>query len=452
MRSTGERVRTLDRLAITLLGLLVVGGTLLRILLTRAQVPGFMTASDSSWYLIAAHVNVFVWAVEQGGNPWPAGYPAFLALLYGIDDHLSFIAVVQHVFGVCTAVLWFLTVRRVAPALWGLLPAAVVLFAGPQLFLEHAPMAETPFAFLIAGVAYCAVRAADERPAVWGALAGLLAASAACVRVIGLPLVLLVAAWMLVGVGGGVRQRLTGAVAVVLAAGLVFGVYLVEMKREAGFGGPLLTRSGNWNGPAPGTGKLVGASYLNRVGHDLTRYWSSDDLGVTGGYNYDGLVGLLTQSKLLHFPDSAYTYRYLTEPGLRTNRVTDWYATGRKSVRTGLLTAMLGYERHTRIEGLPFVALVLLMLAGIPLARGARLAAGVLVAAIAAATLLVPLLFLYFDARYVVPGYGPLAAAAAIGAASLWERVVVPRRRRRERTRASGLTRREVPEPAQAGR
>jgi hypothetical protein len=424
MRSIRERIPNRDGAAIAALAALVGAGVLLRILLMRAQSPGFMSISDSSWYLIAAHVNVFAWAVEHDGNPWPAGYPAFLAVLYAIRDHLSFIALVQHVLGVGTAVLWFMTVRRVAPAAWGLLPAAVVLLAGPQLFLENAPMTETPFAFLLSGVAYCCVRAMDQRPALWGALAGLLAASAACMRVIALPLVLLIAAWMLVGATGGLKRRLTGAVAIALAAGLVFGTYLIEMKREAGYGGPTLTRSGNWKAPAPGTGKFVHASYVKRVAHDLTRYWGSNNRGVTGGYNYQGLVDIMILPRKMDFP---FTYHFLTK-GARTSRVVWWYPTSAPSSRRGLLTAMLGYERHTRLEGLPFVALVLLALVGIPLARGRRLVAGLLIFAIAAVTLLAPLLFLYFDARYVVPGYGPLAAAAAVGAASLWERATGLRR------------------------
>ena len=54
----------------------------LRVLLTRAQSPGFLSFSDSGYYLIGAHTNVFAWAAEESGNPWPAGYPTFLGAAY----------------------------------------------------------------------------------------------------------------------------------------------------------------------------------------------------------------------------------------------------------------------------------------------------------------------------------------------------------------------------------
>jgi hypothetical protein len=287
------------------------------------------------------------------------------------------------------------------------------------LFVEHAPLAESSFAFLIAAFTYCAVAALERRPALWGGAAGLLSSAAACVRVTGVLFVLVVVVWLVVASGGDLRRRLTGAVAAALAAGLLLGAYLGVMKHETGFGGPALTRAGQWGAPprtAPGT------SYLERVRSDLGRYWSSSDLREIGGYNYDGLAELLTYRTTLN---DVFTYSYLTE-GQRSSRVTAWYRTATTQSDGGLLGAARTYERRTRLEGVPFVVLLLLAVVGIPHALGRRLAVGVLLLAVAAVTLLVPVLYVFFDARYVIPGYGALAAAAALGAASLWERVAAP--------------------------
>lgn len=404
---------------------LVSAGVALRVALMRAQTPGFVAVTDSAYYLFAAHLNVFAWAATDAAwFPWPAGYPTFLKLVYAFDEHLSAVIVVQHALGILTATLWFMALRRVVPAIWALFPAVVILFAGPQLFLEHAPMAESLYSFLLAALAYAAVRVATGgSPALWGALAGLAAASAACVRVIGLAFVAVVVLWLLAAASGVVRQRLIAAAAAVLAAGLVFGTYLVEMKRETGFGGPVLTRSGTWSGPAAGhpTG------YYARVGRDLTRYWSSIDRGAAGGYSYDGLIGIMTPPVVL---DRKLGYPYLTR-GKRFSSVNQWYRTYITNTSDGIRSALFTYERHTRLEGLPFFLLLLLGAIGLPFARDQRLHVGILIALLAGATLLTPVLYLYYDARYAVPGYAPLAAAAAIGAASLVERWARARQSRR---------------------
>jgi hypothetical protein len=326
------------------------------------------------------------------------------------------VIVLQHVLGVATALLWFSTVRRVASSIWGLLPTAVILLAGPQLFLEHAPMTEALFGLLVAVLSYGAVRAMDRRPMLWGALAGSAAAAAACIRVAGVVLIAVVGAWMLAGLPGDLRRRMMAGAGVVLAVVVLIGSYLIVMKHETGFGGPMLTRGGTWSAPPAAA---EGTRYLDRVTGDLTRFWSSDNRASKGGYNYDGLVEIMSGELTLNYP---FRYPYLTR-GSRTSRVVTWYDTATTQIRSGARSFMLGYERHTRLEGVPFAALVLLVLVGIPFARGPRLAVGVLTLVVAIATLLTPILYLYFDARYVVPGYGPLAAAAAIGGASLWDRV-----------------------------
>jgi hypothetical protein len=416
-----------DRLAKSLLAVLVVLGAGLRILLMKAQSPGFISINDSAVYLIAAHVNVFVLATDGQGNPWPAGYPAFLGLIYALGKQLSLVMVVQHCLGVGTALLWFATVRRVASPLWGLLPAAVILLAGPQLFLEHAPMTESLFGFLIAVLSYSAVRAMGQRPMIWAALTGGAAAAAACVRVAGVLLIAVVGIWLLACVPGDLVSRLRAVSAAALATALVLGFYLVEMKRETGFGGPMLTRGGTWSAPPSPAGER---SYLERFTGDLPRFWKSDNRGSAGGYNYDGLVEIMSGPITMNYP---FRYPYFTR-GSRTSRVVTWYATATARVSDGPRSFMLGYERRTRVEGTPWALLLLFALVGVPLARGRQLATGCLALGVAAVTVLTPVVYLYFDARYAVPGYGPLAGAAAIGGFSAWASV---RHRSRAPTRQS---------------
>jgi 4-amino-4-deoxy-L-arabinose transferase-like glycosyltransferase len=377
--------------------LLLALGIGLRVRLIAAQDPAFIGIGDSTSYIAAAQHNVFRHAAL---HQWPAGYPAFLRLVHALAPSLWLTVLIQHLLGLGTALLLFLTVRCVAPPLWGLLPAGIVLLAGPQLFLEHAVMSEAPFTFLIAAFTYSTVRAREGQALLWGALAGALAAAAACVRTVGTPFVAVVVVWLLATTPGSFRQRLPGALAVVLSACLVFGAYLVEMKRETGFGGPKLTRKGDWGAP-------TAARDVNRVTSDLTHFWTSTrPRPYDTGFSYEILVAAMRTPNV---DQLRYTKRF--------------YSTAVPVFRTSQLAAMRSYERHTRLEGLPFLGLVLLALAGIPFARGPRLAVALLTLAVALVTLVAPIVYVWFDARYVVPGYGLLAMAAALGAVSLWERI-----------------------------
>jgi hypothetical protein len=457
------------------LAVLLAAGIALRLGLMLAWSPGFLANGDTRFYIGSAHGNLF----DDLGRP--AGYPLFLHVAHALWPAVTFTILVQHALGVATALLLFVTVRRVAPAAWGLLPAGVVLLAGPQLFLEHALLSESLFAFLAAAVCYCAVRALDSGPVPWGLLAGLLAACAACVRSVGLVFVAVVVVWLVASFPAPLRRRLAVGGVAALAAWVVLAVYVVEARREAGYVGPGLTRVGGLHAysgvgpfadcrrftPPPGTrglcerrpfsqrpgpiwyqlargsppGRLFRTQfaltpdqdrrlaafaravvlnqpldYLEHVGKELTRFWDSERYWRArwDGESYPNFMGTL--------------WRPVLGDIVAVGR--EWYTTGDISRRDGLWSTYQGYERSTRLEGPAFLLLVLLMLGGLPLARGRRLAVGLLLAAIALAALVTPIAATYFDARFAVPGYGTLAAAAAVGAASLWERAAGWRARR----------------------
>jgi 4-amino-4-deoxy-L-arabinose transferase-like glycosyltransferase len=398
-----EQPPSIDRWVLVALVALLAVGVGLRLLLIGAVSPAFTGFNDTSWYVIAARDDVFLNAAVPGAYPWPAGYSAFLRFMHHFSGQLSFLVLFQHALGIGTALLLFAVVRRIVSAAWGLVPAAVVLFAGPQLFLEHAVMAEALFAFLIAALIYCALRAYDGTPLLWAYAAGLLAAAAATVRLSGLTLIPTVVIWLALAWRGPWRRRLLVAGLAALGAAFVIGAYLGEMKRETGYGGPGLTHAGHYGAP-PGSGRPV--DFTERLGSDLVRFWDSDLNLSNGGLHYQGFIDTLVRADHSDLVDDA----------------SSWFPTSTPRRDRGTYGFLRDYERHTRFEGLPFVLLFLLAVGGLPFARGRRLALGLLVLAVALSTVITPILFARFDARYVVPGYGPLAAAGAIGAALLWER------------------------------
>lgn len=404
------------RYVLAALGVLLVAGIVLRVL-ALGQTPGLISTSDSIAYVtggqgepFSSTIAKFSWSTDPV-NAWPAGYSVFLYLAHGLSPNLSFAMLIQHLLGIATALLLFLTVRRVAPAAWGLIPAAVVLLAGPQILLEHAALAEALFTFLIAATVYCTVRASDGGWP-WEVLAGLAAVSTGLVRLAGLPLIAVVVVWLLAARMGDVRLRVRSAAVALLAAVALYGVYLAEMKRETGFGGPRPTQAGNYGTPTNGKSKESG---VVRVVTDLGAFWSEGERHYPEqGYTYDGVI------KLIGYPGNHFISNL------------SGYDTVASSDITELPTTLFDYERHTRLDGFPFALLALFGTVGLAFARGRRLAVGVFMLAVTVVVLVVPIVYVYYDARYVVPGYGVLAAVGAVGAASVYERVRARLRREGE--------------------
>jgi hypothetical protein len=80
------------------------------------------------------------------------------------------------------------------------------------------------------------------------------------------------------------------------------------------------------------------------------------------------------------------------------------------------------YERHTRFNAVILLILAALVVTGAIVARE-RARVGVALFGLNAAALAVtPALTLFYDARYAIPTYGPLVAAAAFGAWGAYER------------------------------
>jgi 4-amino-4-deoxy-L-arabinose transferase-like glycosyltransferase len=448
-----------------LVGLLAAGiGLRAALMITRS--PAFLGAPDSNWYIGAARNDLFL------PPTWPVGYQLLLRVLHAIDDSLTFAIGVQHALGIATALLLFLAVRAVAAPGWGLVPAGVVLLAGPQLLVEHTPLSDALFTFLVAACCYCTVRGlCDGRPE-WAGLAGLAAAGSACVRPVGLPLAVVAVVCLAAGAPGDLRRRLRLAGTAALIAGLVVSAHAAATRYEAGYVDAGLVRAGGWNMYArvapfadcrrfslpaaarrlcedrpvserPTSARYLEASpatrlfgtwfntqpeddramiafaraavlhqpgaYLRAVASDLSNFWSTNGLDPSA-FEYTGVSRTLID----RVPQNVAIIR-------------EWYATGDRPTRPGAPEALLTYERHTRLQGPAFVALLLLAVAGIPLSRGRRLASGLLFLGVSVVTLVGPVATVFFYTRYAIPGYGPLAAAGAVGAASLWERFAARR-------------------------
>ncbi|MEA2443250.1 MAG: hypothetical protein QOJ12_542, partial [Thermoleophilales bacterium] len=149
--------------------------------------------------------------------------------------------------------------------------------------------------------------------------------------------------------------------------------------------------------------------YLEEVGAGMLRYVAPENdwlHGFGGGPGYDALVGRNILFNPVFMDDA------LASLG-RYYGVTDY------EQRPQLLAVLKGWERVTRIEGALFVVLALMSLAAPFATRGRERSVASLLALVAWTLLIAPVATLEFSARTAVPGFGFLAAAAAVGAPGL---------------------------------
>ena len=472
-------------------GLLVVLvlGAIVRGLFMAAWSPAFMGWPDAKSYIDVSHSGLF-------GNPLrPAGYPLFLVVLNTIWTNIHFVVVVNHLLGLATAVVLYATVVRAGGPRWlGLIPATIVALGGDQMFLEHSVLSEPLFTFLTACGVYAAVRCAgDGRTLPWAAASGLALACATSVRVVGMATIVIICVWMAFAASGALRRRLLTAGTAAAAALAILGSYWIAEYSSTGMVG--MSRNGDyhlygrvapfadctkftpprgtemlcettpraerpivdayifsyWHSPAvrafgspfdatPEASAKVGEwaraavlgqpdDYLVEVGAGMLRYVApeSDWLhGYGGGPGYEALTGrniLLNPNFRSHAIDSLQRYY-------------GWHGSDYQT-HPGLLSALRGYARVTRIQHVIFLALALASFAGVLTAGGRDRRIAVLLWLVAWCLLTAPVASLEFSARTAIPGLGFLGASAAVGGlatARAWRE-----RRERAPTRRSGL-------------
>jgi hypothetical protein len=453
-----------ERVALAGLAGVLLGGALLRAALMEAWQPAFMGWPDAKSYLDVAHGSLF------GNVLRPAGYPLFLWVLDLAHPTLAWVVAVNHLLGLATAAVLFFAVRRTgAPPALGLVAAAVVALNADTAFVEHSPLSEPLFTFLVAVALYGAVRAQERCGAGWPLAVGALLAYATTVRVVGAVLLPLFGVWLLVASHGTLRRRARTAGLAALAAVAVLGAYAVA--EEASVGAVGLSRHGAWHlyarvagfadcsrfRPPPGTRVLCetgpraargtvdeylfqGAhspayrafgdpfssspqhvaaieafaraaivhqplDYLREVGGDTLRYVAPDAFRDYGG---GPSYADLVGAPILRHP-------LYGAQGLWSARAYYGWGPGGFIWDPPVFRPLLGYEAATRIQGPLFVVLALLSLSGPLVLRGRMRAAAALLALTAWALLVVPVATLEFSARSAVPGFGVLAGAAALG-------------------------------------
>jgi Dolichyl-phosphate-mannose-protein mannosyltransferase len=471
---TAMRPRTRGGRA-ALVGMLTIlfAGGVLRLLFLLAWRPSFFGFPDALTYVGLARGKLWEDPTRE------VGYPLFLREMHAIfPTHLTWVIALQHLFGLASALLVFLAVRRANGPLWlGLLPAALVALNGAEMFLEHTTLTESLFIFLLSLALYFAAGAAGARTPAWAALAGFAMGLANTVRVVALPLLFVLVIWLLLWSGDRWRRRLLATVAAVVGMSCVLVPYAIIQHEHTGYWG-VSTPAGAWNlysrvapfadchkfTPPPGTGVLCEATPPSQRSTAVEQYTFVEGLspadrafGNGAGPFWatqasDKKIAAWSRAVILHQPveyletvfesvlayvgtvnvvfsshnEIGYGYQLfyhdvLFEPQqqeiARQTRL-DYYGANGYKINHGLLNVLLAYETVSRVHG-PLAALLMLLTFFAPFVpHGRPRQVGLLLFLMAWIALITPAASHTWDARAAIPPIGPLGAAAAIG---LWQ-------------------------------
>jgi hypothetical protein len=446
------------------LAVIVLLGVALRTYLFIRWRPALVGFPDSTTYLQMARTGIFDNPLRVGG------YSEFLRVMHAIRAHLSFAIAVQHALGIASGLLLYATMRRIGGPRWlGLVPAAAVILVGSEIFIEHAPLGEALFIFLIDLALYALVRC-WRGGASWAALGGLCLGLATDVRVVGqaaAAVMILIAAlvapmdWR----GRGIRFALA-----VVTAVLPIAYYVHEREVTAHRGG--FTSTGYFDlysrvapfaecskfHPPPDLRALcIETPRSQRDGHDYWEYttvspafrlYGDPDVNVAPQENahlrafaIDAILG--QPLRYLEYvgrdmvrvidpsfssspyprignlgygntPASLLNYYFAPQTSAGAQVAIAAYYPGDGIVH-GDISGLEEYERATRLEG-PVMALLLALALAAPfVTRGLERRGAVLLLATSAVLLLAPILASEYDYRFVIPAFGPLAATAALG-------------------------------------
>ena len=210
---------------------LLVAVVALRIAVMALYFPGVVLHPDAVSFARVA-------TGESGifDDPWhPAIYPIFLHSLPLVSHQVWFTIAAQHLLGLLAGTALYLGVTRLGLPRWlGLIPAAVYLFSGDVLFLEHVLLSDQ----LALALTTLSLSAAifGLRPKVdarWLAAAGALATSAWLARSSFVVVVVVVVAAAMLAVSGR-RTKAIAAGAAAIGAACVFGLYLLAFQVSGG--------------------------------------------------------------------------------------------------------------------------------------------------------------------------------------------------------------------------
>ncbi len=466
--------RLLTLIPIPLLAV-VVAGLGVRAWFMASYRPGFFGYYDAIGYISAANLELF-------GTPYrPAGEPLVVRLLRHVSEDLSVTVAAHHLFGVVTAVVLYLALRRAGSGPWlAAFPAGVVLLGGSQIFLEHSVMSEPAFTLLLAGAVYCAFRAREGAHWKWAASAGMLIGLATTIRAVGLVVLGAFVVWWLIEPGPA-RRRLTGVAVASVSCLLLVGLYVGAHAQVTGHWG--LTRTQGMTlyarvagfadcskfDPPTGLESLcpdgnpserppaVDYMYDVELSPALQEFGPPPALEQSGAkdrsdfeWGHDDELGTFARSAILGQPLDYAESVALAMANLVVRvgppHVRDWdsdrmvlqmrsqededfaatifpasYDTPPAYLRRNA-GALDAYGRHVRVEGPLSAALLAVFLVGAVLGRGPKRRAAALFFLVAFSLQLATAATLYYDVRYSTPSFGFLAAAAALAGAALVER------------------------------
>ncbi len=458
------------------LWVLIALGIELRVALSLAYQPAGMTAYDTIVYVGMAGDELFADPSRT------AGYSILLRGLHAVSSDVAVTIGFQHLLGIATGLLLYAVFRRMEAPVW----VAAVAAAGPllsldQIFLEHTLLSDAPFAFGLAAVLYCAVRALDAPRTLWGRVttralwiagAGAALGLSAWVRSVAVPLAPLLALWFALALSGPVRIRIARAALAAGAAAALLFAYAGLQSAENGYFG--LTRASGWAfysrtaefadcsefEPPAGTEELCESTPPeDRSGPDFYAWEPQSPAVKLFGYQPAGNdeVGAFARAAMVNQPlDYLRTVArdslryYLPSLGTRPYggvgyevvdidrrapgveeeilaNLNGYYDDERLEVK-GLAYSMADIQDVLRLQAWLLGLATLGAIVGLVLARG-RLRAGLaLVVVLSAALLFVPTATAIWSARYAVPITGPVLGAAAAG---VWLLAVRLRERRR---------------------
>jgi hypothetical protein len=471
-------------------------GLALRVWFMLVWRPAITGYSDSGVYFQDAYQGVWTDPLRT------VGYGMLLAALHWISPHLLFVTIVQHLMGLASAVLMYLTVRAIGGPRWlGVVPAAALALSGDELFIEHAALSEAPYVLLVSGMLYATVRAWRGGWG-WALLAGLCAGLGVWDRGAGLSLVPVLALWLLLCRRRPTRRTLAVAVLSVAVAAATVEGYIQWRQAASGLSG--LTTNGDWNlygrvapwadctkfTPPAGTEQLcdptpvvarpnnTAATYIfdasspaqQLIGppyavspdpYAMSRLWEFSISAIEGQPTayldavWQDVIRLVDPDHTSYGNSSAAQFIgfLLGGPDLHSGTnpfVTYWQHLeypGDPAPHRGDIAPLKRWEQITRLQGpLMLILLVLTLLAPWATVGEARSGARLL-SMVSVVLLLFPILTTGYDYRYVIPTLGPLFASAALGGWGIYARVsrrrmgratLSSRRHPTERTLGSG--------------
>lgn len=478
VRAGAERLRPTEPGHWVLVAI-VGAGCALRVLAMLSWWPATTNLADSFPYAEYAARNPL-------DNPQhPAGYSSLLAVAGLFSREVAFTVGLQHLCGIATGLLLYAAVRRLTGSPWpALLPAAMVILGGDQIFLEHAIMSEATFTFALALAFYALVRTLDEpRPWYrWPLAAGVLIAAAATIRSAGLFLAPVAVAALLLSRPRPWRASWSAPATVAATVALLLLAYATASAVTNGRfevspaqGWHLYARAAPIADctrfePPEGADVLCESRPVHRrPGLDFYLYDERSPARVSFGFigEQDATLGAFGRAVVLAQPRDYLSavwedvrgyflpngYRFRVGQGANLDGLVDWSVgtaevTLEEALRwaateqgmelffepfsvdtdDALIEVLDTEQRLVRFGATALSIATLLVLIGLLVGpRRHRFGVG-LFGLGSLAMLLVPTLSVYYNARYTVPLAGPMVAAAAIAIFSLWT-VAADRRR-----------------------